>query len=243
MQQSIEILHNKSQDFINLGRKDFLYTQWMDISQWVRASREAAKLTQEQLAERLGKTKSNVSGWENGRHEPGFAQIKEIARISGYAVPIPGFQQLAHSNVEFVVPSPNSRKVPVISYVQAGLMVEVVDPFSLGGGFEVIEVTIPCSPRTFGLRIRGNSMEPRFFEGDLAIIDPELRPKPGQFVVAKNTSEEATFKKYRPRGLDEAGNEIFELVPLNDDYPTLHSERDHLHIIGVCIERRENMLR
>ncbi|MGD1323537.1 LexA family protein [Pandoraea pnomenusa] len=136
-----------------------------------------------------------------------------------------------------------SRKVPVISYVQAGLMVEVVDPFTLGGGFEIIEVSVPCSPRTFALRIRGNSMEPRFYEGDLAIIDPELSPKPGQFVVAKNTSEEATFKKYRPRGLDERGNDVFELVPLNDDYPTLHSERDHLHIIGVCIERRENMLR
>lgn len=136
-----------------------------------------------------------------------------------------------------------SRKIPVISYVQAGLMVEVVDPFSLGGGFEIIEVSMPCSERTFALRIRGNSMEPRFYEGDLAIIDPELNPKPGQFVVAKNTSEEATFKKYRPRGLDERGNEVFELVPLNDDYPTLHSERDHLHIIGVCIERRENMLR
>ncbi|EON13427.1 LexA family transcriptional regulator [Pandoraea sp. SD6-2] len=147
-----------------------------------------------------------------------------------------GFQ-----NVEIVKSS--GRRVPVISYVQAGLMVEIVDPFSLGGGFEIVEVSIPCSSRTFALRIRGNSMEPRFYEGDLAIIDPELSPKPGQFVVAKNTSEEATFKKYRPRGMDERGNDVFELVPLNEDYPTLHSERDHLHIIGVCIERRENMLK
>ncbi|EON11936.1 LexA family transcriptional regulator [Pandoraea sp. SD6-2] len=243
MHRSIEILHNKSQEFINLPSKDFLYTRCMNIGQWIRASREAAKLTQEQLAEQLGKTKSNVSGWENGRHEPSFGQIKEIARITGYAIAIPGIERLAHANVEFVSTGAPLRRVPVISYVQAGLMVEVVDPFSLGGGFEIIEVSMPCSARTFALRIRGNSMEPRFYEGDLAIVDPELSPKPGQFVVAKNTSEEATFKKYRPRGLDERGNEVFELVPLNDDYPTLHSERDHLHIIGVCIERRENMLR
>ncbi|AHN74706.1 hypothetical protein DA70_09710 [Pandoraea pnomenusa] len=163
-----------------------------------------------------------MKGWFSQNHSSGSAT--------------PGFQ-----NVEAA--ALGARRVPVINYVQAGLMVEVVDPFSLGGGFEIIEVSIPCSSRTFALRIRGNSMEPRFYEGDLAIIDPELTPKPGQFVVAKNTSEEATFKKYRPRGLDERGNEIFELVPLNDDYPTLHSERDHLHIIGVCIERRENMLR
>lgn len=243
MKQSIEILHHKSQEFVDLPRKDFLYTRLMDIGQWVRASREAAKLTQEQLAEQLGKTKSNVSGWENGRHEPSFGQIKEIARITGYAIAIPGIDRLAYSNVEPVLASGALRRVPVISYVQAGQMVEVVDPFSLGGGFEIIEVSTPCSARTFALRIRGNSMEPRFFEGDLAIIDPELSPKPGQFVVAKNSSDEATFKKYRPRGIDEHGNEVFELVPMNEDYPTLHSERDHLHIIGVCIERRENMLR
>lgn len=156
--------------------------------------------------------------------------------MSGTPTAGPGFQ-----NVEMV--EARGRRVPVISYVQAGLMVEVIDPFTLGGGFEIIEVTIPCSARTFALRIRGNSMEPRFYEGDIAIIDPEINPKPGQFVVAKNTSEEATFKKYRPRGMDARGNDIFELVPMNDDYPTLHSERDHLHIIGVCIERRENMLR
>lgn len=131
------------------------------------------------------------------------------------------------------------RRIPVISYVQAGMMTEVVDPFALGDGFEVVEVPVGCSARTFGLRIEGNSMEPRFHEGDVVIIDPSLAPRPGDFVVGKNGKEEATFKKYRPRGVDESGDEVFELAPLNEDYPTLHSKRDGLIIIGVCVGRWE----
>jgi SOS-response transcriptional repressor LexA len=134
------------------------------------------------------------------------------------------------------------RLIPVISYVQAGMMTEVVDPFSLGMGFETIQPTVACSEFSFGLTIEGDSMEPRFHEGDVVIIDPLREPRPGNFVVAKNGKEEATFKKYRPRATDERGNIVFELVPLNDDYPTLHSERDHLQVIGVCVELRQKMV-
>ena len=131
------------------------------------------------------------------------------------------------------------RQIPVISYVQAGLMTEVVDPFALGGGFELIATDLDLSGRAFALIIDGPSMEPEFREGDKVIIDPAVCPHPGDFVVAKNSVEEATFKKYRPRSTDAQGNMIFELVPLNDDFPTLNSERDHLIVIGVMMEHRK----
>jgi SOS-response transcriptional repressor LexA len=131
------------------------------------------------------------------------------------------------------------RRVPLISFVQAGMMTEVVDPFSLGDGFEIVLTHLPVSSRTFALRIKGESMLPEYKPGDVVIIDPDVAPQPGDMVVAKNTEEEATFKKYRPRSTNERGDMIFELVPLNDDFPTLNSERDHLHIIGVEVEHRK----
>lgn len=131
------------------------------------------------------------------------------------------------------------HRVPLISFVQAGMMTEVVDPFVLGDGFEIVLTHIPVSARTFALRIKGESMLPEYKPGDVVIIDPEVSPQPGDMVVAKNTEEEATFKKYRPRGTNERGDMTFELVPLNDDFPTLNSERDHLHIIGVEVEHRK----
>jgi SOS-response transcriptional repressor LexA len=147
----------------------------------------------------------------------------------------------AYGNVESV--PVGHRKIPVISYVQAGMMTEALDPFSLGEGFETITVDRPCSEHTFGLRIKGKSMLPRFEEDDVVIVDPMQQPIPGSFVVAKNTEEEATFKKYRAIGVNDYGDAVFELVPLNDDFATLHSERDHLRIVGVAIEHRKGLLR
>lgn len=139
-----------------------------------------------------------------------------------------------------VTPAPvGERRIPVISFVQAGMMTEAVDPYSLGQGFETILTDLDVSEQTFALIIEGDSMTPEFNPQDKVIIDPGIEPRPGDFVVAKNTEEEATFKKYRPRGTGEHGQMMFELVPLNDDYPTLHSERDHLRIIGVMVEHRK----
>lgn len=81
-------------------------------------------------------------------------------------------------------------------------------------------------------------MLPDYRPGDVVIIEPDMEPRPGDCVVAKNGREEATFKKYRQRGIDDLGNPIFELVPLNNDYPTIRSDTTPLVIIGVMVEFR-----
>lgn len=86
-------------------------------------------------------------------------------------------------------------------------------------------------------------MEPDFVEGDLILIDPELSPQPGDYVVAKNGEDEATFKKYRARGVTEDGKEIFELVPLNEDFAVRSSAKEKFNIIGVLVEHRRLMRR
>lgn len=111
-----------------------------------------------------------------------------------------------------------------------------IDAFD--GSFEYIMTDIDISEFTFALRIEGDSMEPDFKEGDIIIVDPELEPVPGEFVVAKNGDNEATFKKYRPTFTDISGRQQYELVPLNDDYPTINSSERPLKIIGVMVEHR-----
>jgi SOS-response transcriptional repressor LexA len=133
------------------------------------------------------------------------------------------------------------RPIPVISPVQAGKLKEITDPYSPGAGFavEYVDESEGYSPWAFALEIDGYSMMPDFPPGDRVIIDPEIVPNPGDFVVARNTKEEATFKKYRPRGIDAKGNMIFELVPLNPDYPTMRSDVEHLQVIGTMVEHRK----
>lgn len=129
------------------------------------------------------------------------------------------------------------HRVPVINYAQAGKLTDIGAHFC-GEALEYLLTDIPLSDRAFGLEIRGLSMSPQFAPGDKIIVDQEVAPKPGSFVVAMNGGDEATFKKYRPRGLDANGNDVFELVPLNEDFPSFHSDRQALVIIGTMVEHR-----
>ena len=58
-------------------------------------------------------------------------------------------------------------------------------------------------------------------------------------MVAKNGDDEATFKKYRPRAVDARGSMVFELVPLNDDYPIIRSDVTPVRIVGTMVEHRK----
>lgn len=128
------------------------------------------------------------------------------------------------------------RGYPIISAVQAGIWRDIVDSFPRGGADEYIMANNSYGRHTFALRITGNSMEPEFREGDVVVIDPDVRPNAGDYVVAKNHEEAATFKKYRPRGINEAGQDVFELVPLNEDYAPMRSDLQPIHIIGTMVE-------
>lgn len=136
-----------------------------------------------------------------------------------------------------------SRRIPLISYIQAGHWSEIVDNFQFGDAEEWIYTDVQHSSEAFALEIKGTSMEPDFREGDRVVIDPAVAPKPGDCVAAVNgrteqSERKATFKKYRPRSIDAAGNVIFELVPLNEDYPTLRSDKQQIEIVGTMVEHR-----
>ncbi len=135
------------------------------------------------------------------------------------------------------------RPYPVISCVQAGALREIAVPYAPGDGFDVEFGDDDASRWAFFLEIDGDSMLPDFRPGDRVLIDPEVSPRPGDFVAARNTKQEATFKKYRVRGISETGQEIFELVPLNDNYPVLRSDEHHLVVIGTMLEHRRKFRR
>lgn len=134
----------------------------------------------------------------------------------------------------------DTRRIPVLDYITCGNQGAVVDAYAKGDGSEEIFTDLDLGKEAFGLIIRGDSMLPEFKPGDKVIIDPAVQPMPGDFVVAKvNSEQEATFKKYRPRGVNDAGEPVFELVPLNEDYETIRSDRVPCRIIGTMVEHRK----
>lgn len=209
-------------------------------SERIRELRKKHGLTQQKLGELIGVKKSSISQWENDEHSPSGDNLAQLSKVFGvsahWLATGKGSPELL--NVEPAV-IPQGNRVPILSYVQAGNWREMCEQATtFDGNVEYVSAGGEIGPYGFGLWLRGDSMLPQFKEGDLIIVDPDESPQPGDYVVAKNGSDEATFKKYRPRGIDESGLEAFELVPLNDDYPTMHSDRQHIQIIGVMVEHR-----
>jgi len=131
------------------------------------------------------------------------------------------------------------RQIPLISYVHAGLWSAAADPFQPNDAHDWLMTDLDLSKGSFALEIKGDSMLPDFSPGDRVIIDPDIRPQPGDYVVAKNGEDEATFKKYRLRSINDQGDPVFELVPLNPDYPSIRSDQVPSHIVGTMVEVRK----
>lgn len=232
----------------------------MTIGMTIRKLRKERGLTLNQLAAEIGSDVGNLSRLERGVQGYSDQTLGKIA--AALSVPVaalfaeddeqralltgatPVTPAMAAPFDENVKPAERGlRPIPVISSVQAGALRDMETPYSTGAGYAYEYTDQELSAWAFALDVEGLSMAPEFKPGDRIIVDPEIAPNPGDFVVARNGSEQATFKKYRPRGIDAAGNMVFELVPLNDDYPTLRSDTEHLSVIGVVTEHRKKLRR
>ncbi|REF09738.1 LexA family protein [Pantoea ananatis] len=206
------------------------------IAKRVQSKRSELGLTQAELAERVGTSQQAIEQLENGKTKrPRY--LPELARALGCEIDwlITGTK----SGTNVAPAELGSKRIPVLSYVQAGLWTESQEYRSYDGGMSYLLVDDEVSNNAFALIIEGDSMAPKFNAGDKIIVDPEVYPVPGDFVVALDgVKNQTVFKKFRPTGVDSHGNDIYELVPLNDDFPTLRSETGKLSIIGTMVEHR-----
>ncbi|WP_210459097.1 LexA family protein [Pantoea ananatis] len=206
------------------------------IAKRVQSKRSELGLTQAELAERVGTSQQAIEQLENGKTKrPRY--LPELARALGCEIDwlITGTK----SGTNVAPAELGSKRIPILSYVQAGLWTESQEYRSYDGGMSYLLVDDDVSNNAFALIIEGDSMAPKFNAGDKIIVDPEVYPVPGDFVVALDgVKNQTVFKKFRPTGVDSHGNDIYELVPLNDDFPTLRSEKGKLSIIGTMVEHR-----
>lgn len=94
------------------------------------------------------------------------------------------------------------------------------------------------SSKVFGVIIEENDMEPDFKPKELLIVDTLLKPTPGNFVISR-IQDRVIFSKYRV--VSESEN-LFELVPLNEDFPILPSATHNIQIIGVAVQHIKKLI-
>jgi SOS-response transcriptional repressor LexA len=197
----------------------------------------------EDLARDIEKTLGLPHLWLDQPTEIGISSLANIRPITPPKFVTEDTSSATASSVNVSETLSVGKRVPLISWVQAGNWSQIADYLSPGDGDDWLPVYQEVGKHTFALVIKGDSMQPEFHDGDTIIVDPDVLPGPGDYVVAKNSEEEATFKKYRPRGLNEKGESYFELIPLNEDYEPMRSDFQKIKIIGTAVDHIRRLRR
>jgi SOS-response transcriptional repressor LexA len=210
----------------------------MDIGSAIRGARKARNLTLEGLALRVGTDTGNLSRLERGKQGASQDLLIKILKELGLPLSSALAASTMRANVAFV--DVQNGRVPVISWVQAGQWTEVMTSFSAADAEEWVACPVAHGPRTFVLKVRGESMcnphaRRSFRDGDLIYVDPDKSAENGSLVVAQvDEGAEATFKQLIIEG------ERRYLKAINPAWPEpIQSITTETTICGVVIFKGE----
>ena len=197
----------------------------------MKENREARGLSLRDASKLSGISHTHIRDIEDGRSIPSFemvmrflkaytVDIEEFLKQTGYLPP-----NVEHERVR------ESTRLPIISWTRAGNWQEICDTSQYGDYGEYVETD---AKGIFALRVRGESMETEFHQGDIIVINPYLKPEHNDYVVVSNEEGEATFKQLKKYGRTRV------LHPLNSKYDDIELSREIEHrVVGVVIEKKK----
>jgi len=128
----------------------------------------------------------------------------------------------------------SGRKVPILGWVQAGqFSPTATNDLSPLAPDDYIYSDI-LGRNLFALRVENDSMEPLFHQDDIIIVNPNIKARSGDFVVARlKEGGEVTFKKLIIK------DQRVSLRPLNGKYDDIILKEDEdFEILGKVVERK-----
>ncbi len=111
------------------------------------------------------------------------------------------------------------REVPIVSWAQAGDLVAYTD---LDAAWHEFTATTCRDENGFAVIVSGDSMEPKYSAGDIAIVMPNVEPRNGCLVVCKLKNEGVFFKLFH----QSSDSKKFRLSSYNPVYPVMECRRD-----------------
>ncbi|EPB6938793.1 LexA family protein [Proteus mirabilis] len=195
----------------------------------IKKLRKTTKTTQNELGKYCGVSGVAVGYWEKDLNLPNGDALIKLAQFFNTTESYILYGISSKENISVIT---TMRKLPVLSYVQAGKFTEYLATEIYDETLEYLETSLKVSPSSFALTVRGDSMTnpsgmPSIPEGAKVIVDPAVEAISGKIVVARLTgSDEVTIKKLIIDGPNKY------LSPLNPRYPNIPIN-GNCEIVGV----------
>lgn len=207
------------------------------IGNRITKARKALGITIKELSDRTKiLSPARISNWEQGTRSPGPVEALLLAKNLGVAA---SYILCLTDSVEgdlTHVSGHTHRYIPVLAMTDALHVRELVSDvttkkMTVVDGFNKSQ----HSECLFAITVEDNSMQPDFNVGDLVVVDAEVSPKPGDYVlVYLQLKGCCILRKY-----GEADGCLFQLLASNELWATVSVKRlEEVKMIGVVVEHR-----
>lgn len=202
----------------------------------IKKMRKKRGMSQLELAEATGYTNySSISKIEDGKVDLPQSKIILFAKALGTTpAHLMGWRDDEKINSNKEIKKSKGIRIPVLGRVIAGIPVDAIEEII---DYEEIDEHMAQGGDFYGLQIKGDSMEPRFVEGDVVIVRKQNDIDNGQIGIVLVNGDEATVKKIK-----KVDNGIM-LISFNNSYEPIFYSKEEIQkkpvqIIGRVVELR-----
>ena len=200
----------------------------------LRLLRNQAGMSQQELADKIGVSKSSINMYERGEREPGIETLEAIADyfnvdmdyLIGNSAHRNKYAWLKSVKENISEQTAKSVRIPVLGSVAAGVPIDAIENIV---DWEEIPESMAKDGEYFGVIIQGDSMEPRICDGDIAIVRVQPDVESGEIAIVLINGENGTCKKILK------DNRGLTLVSFNPRYDPMFFTCDDVETLPVVI--------
>lgn len=202
--------------------------------------REKKGISKNKLGEMVGVNQTTIGRWESEEITPSIDNVEEVAKVLNVGLPDLLIKDLSFDNGD-LVEIDDTVQIPVLGTIKAGIPIEAQEEI-----LEYIEIPKKWTfggKKFYGLKISGDSMFPKYQEGDIVIFEQNEDKEMfnGKDCAVMVNGNDATFKKVL---LNENG---ITLIPYNTAKYEMMIYSNHdieslpIKIIGIAKEKRTKL--
>ncbi len=202
----------------------------MEVYERIKNRRKELGLSADNVADALGVSRATIYRYES-------ADIEKLPTTI-----LEPLSKILHCTPAYLMGWKETTKkkgvvINVLGRVAAGIPIEAVEEII---DTEEITEELARTGSFFGLKIHGDSMQPRICEGDVVIVRQQEDADTGDIVIALVNGDDATCKRLKKY------HDGIELIPNNPTYEPLFYKNEEIEskpvrIIGKVVELRAKL--